>query len=244
MAALRSRLPETGDFPSECVVEIRESGDGKPAVNILLLLHSLGDSASNFSILGQRLNLPETASVTLQGPGALPFDLTGFHFGDDIIFDQASGQMDMDLGFSKSTKLLKEVINDILINKCGYRHRQVYLFGLGQGGMVALSVAKALGCNELGGVVSLGGPLPGEVANVSVKASTPVLVAHGSSNSAVSVTAASRIKSSFSTPSFTQWRRAGDGMPTNRDEMLPVMRFLASRMQSRAGVPHGAQEIA
>lgn len=238
------RLPANNDFPSHYIVHIVPPPNGKPPANVLLMLHGIGDSASNFGVLGQRLNLPETVAVAVQGPAALPFDLSGYHWGDDIIFDQATGQMDLDTGFSKSTRLVRDIIEQVLITKCGFRHRQIHVFGLGQGGMVALSVARAISGSELGGIVDLGGPLPASNAEEqSVKAQTPVLVAHGSSKSAITTKAAKAIKGAFSTVTFHQWRRPGDGMATNRDEMLPIMRFLASRMQSLAGVPPGAQEV-
>jgi hypothetical protein len=40
-----------------------------------------------------------------------------------------------------------------------------------------------------------------------------------------------------------RYRRPGDGMPANRDEMLPIMRFLARRLTSAKGVPEGAVEV-
>ena len=42
---------------------------------------------------------------------------------------------------------------------------------------------------------------------------------------------------------YHKWDRAGDGMPRNRDEMLPIMRFFARRLRSRKGVPEGSIEV-
>lgn len=53
-----------------------------------------------------------------------------------------SGTIDPDGRFSAITpKVAKELIQDVLISKCGYKARDIMFFGFGQGGMVALNVA-------------------------------------------------------------------------------------------------------
>lgn len=86
------------------------------------------------------MNLPETACISIRGPQNL-LDLGGFHWGDDIIFDSSSGGIDADAGFKQSTQLLQSVILTSLVEKCGYRLREIVLFGFGQGGMTALNAA-------------------------------------------------------------------------------------------------------
>lgn len=244
------RLPIQEDFPTGIKVSITPPPQSKPAVNILILLHGLGDSLGPFMTLGTRLCLPETACVSVQGPTPLPFDLEGFHWGDDIIFDQGSGHMDIDTGFERALRLVGgEIIRTVLVERCGFSPRELIIFGFGQGGMVGLNVARSLeiGQMEMGGVVSVGGPLPKLGANnteVEAKSKTPVLVLHGSSKSLITTSAAKKIKDTFRYPQFHEWKRPGDGMPTNREEMLPIMHFFARRLKSQAGVPHGSQEIA
>jgi len=98
-----------------------------------------------FKTFAEKLQLPETACLSVRAPTPLPFDLDGFHWGDDILFDETTGEMDYDSGFTKSTQLLLEkLIHQCLMEKCGYRTREVLLFGFGQGGMVALDVAARL----------------------------------------------------------------------------------------------------
>ena len=115
-----------------------------PPTNILLLLHGLGDKHASFTKLGQQLNLPETACVAVQGPQGL-MDLDGFQWGDDIIFDSTNGGLDADAGFRQSSAMLKALVEDDLIRKCGYRAREIMVFGLGQGGMAGLILAGRLG---------------------------------------------------------------------------------------------------
>lgn len=108
--------------------------------NVLVLLHGLGDKHESFANLGKQMNLPETACISVEAPNNL-LDLGGRHWGDDIIFDSTSGGLDTDTGFKQSTELLVKLVNDGLIEKCGYQHRQVMFFGFGQGGMAALNTA-------------------------------------------------------------------------------------------------------
>lgn len=121
---------------------------------MLVLLHGLGDTHDSFTNLGKQMNLPKTACISVQGPHNL-LDLGGYHWGDDIIFDSSSGGIDADAGFKQSDELLKSIVQESLVDKCGYKLRDVVLFGFGQGGMAALSAAgrsiTALECWDLTG---------------------------------------------------------------------------------------------
>src|SRR6186713_108535 len=132
------RLPILEDFSPQTIVSITPPPlkDQQP-INCVVLLHGLGDSIASFSSLGVQLALPETTVVTVQGPFPLPFDLGGFHWGDDLML-QSNGEIDFDAGFKESSKLLVEDVLHPLLRKCNYEPRNIFLFGLGQGGMVAL----------------------------------------------------------------------------------------------------------
>ena len=242
-----AHLPSQADFPTSLVLSITppppgpSSHDSHPT-NLLILLHGLGDTSVSFTNLGKQLALPETSFISLQAPTPLPFDLGGFHWGDDITFDQASGQMDFDTGFVKIVKTIKQdIIEDVLVKKCGYKPREVMLFGFGQGAMAALATAATM-AEELGGIVSIGGPLP-SLENPAKAVKTPVLVLGGSSSTLITRTALDRLKAAFENIEYRKWNRSGDGMPRNRDEMLPIMRFFARRLRSRAGVPKESVEV-
>ncbi|KAL8967496.1 MAG: hypothetical protein Q9183_002893 [Haloplaca sp. 2 TL-2023] len=189
--------------------------------------------------------LPETTCISLQGPSPLPFDLGGFHWGDDITFDQSLGGMDYDTGFDKSNRLIKEdLIDEVLVQKCGYKPRNILLFGFGQGGMAAIATALAFRL-ELGGIVSIGGPQPSHttLSTNDVKNQTPIIILGGSSNTLITQSALSSLKQAFRYVEYIKWSKPGDSMPRNRDEMLPIMKFLASRLQSRSGVPDDAVDV-
>jgi predicted esterase len=259
------RLPSASDLPSEVTAEIiprkmnmpncsrideadnLAAAKNQPPTNVLILLHGLGDTHKSFAQFGRAMALPETACIAVRGPAPLPFDLEGFHFGDDIVFDEADGGIDADTGFKKSAQLLlNKVIRETLIQKCGYQLREIVLFGFGQGGMAALHVASELPKDEeLGGVVSLGGYLPASsaVPDISEKLKTPILVCKGERKSAVHDEHIDRLRDTFRHVEVKEWRRTGDSMPSNRDEMLPIMQFFARRLRSRQGVPAGSVEL-
>lgn len=238
-------LPLLTDFDSHLQLIITPPPASQDPVNVLVLLHGLGDSTASFANLAKQLALPETACISLQGPAPLPFDLHGFHWGDDIIFNQATGQMDFDTGFVKATHAVSTVIRN-LKEKCEYQSREIMVFGFGQGGMAALATISSLQ-DELAGAVSIGGPLPFVCAsrsNAAKKNKTPVIVLGGSSHSLITADAVTRIRSAFQFVEYKQWpNKVGDGMPRSHEEMLPVMHFFSRRLRSRRGVPEGSVEI-
>ncbi|KAJ5573715.1 uncharacterized protein N7459_008142 [Penicillium hispanicum] len=256
-----SKTPAQSDFPSNLTVTITlpptSPSASSPAPNILVLLHGLGDSAAAFTAFGRALHLPETTVVTVQAPAPLPFDLGGFHWGDDVAFDTSTGGLDMDAGLTRSTAMLaNEVIRGTLVHKCGYRLREILVLGFGQGGMAGLAAAREIGrapgnTNEmqgentgsLAGVISIGAPYPLSGPRSGAKSRTPVLLVAGRDSVAVSDATVRRTKEVFEFVESSRYARKGDGMPSNRDEMLPVMQFFARRLRSRQGVPEGSIEI-
>jgi predicted esterase len=154
--------------------------------------------------------------------------------------------MDVDTGFKSATRLvLDDVIRKGLTEKCGYKSREIMIFGFAQGAMVGLQVAAELEGDELGGVIAVGGVVPSglPLKALDKKSKTPVIVCKGSRDSALSQTAISRMKDVFEFLEVKEWRKIGDGMPRNRDEMLPIMQFFARRLRSVKGVPAGSVEI-
>ncbi|KAJ5495324.1 hypothetical protein N7539_000440 [Penicillium diatomitis] len=251
-----TKTPTLVDFPSTTTVTITLppstcSSASAPSPNILLLLHGLGDTAAGFTPFGQAIRLPETTVVTVQAPAPLPFDLGGFHWGDDVSLDSRTGTLDMDAGFTKSTKMLAdEIIRKTLVQKCGYQLREIMILGFGQGGMAGLATARELGSGNdrqisgaLAGVISIGAPYALSGPRMGAKNRTPVLLVSGRDSEIVSDGAVRRTKEVFEFVEVSQYKRKGDGMPSNRDEMLPVMQFFARRLRSRQGVPAGSVEI-
>lgn len=237
-----SKLPTSSDLPAALHAVLHNTP--KPT-NAVLFLCGLGDTSENFSSFARALNLPETLCIALQGPSPLPLPLPdGFHWCDDLLVDQSSGDLDPDAGFSKSTRLLtEEVIDGALISKCGFKPREILLLGFGQGGMTALATAKEFK-GELGGVISIGGRIPSSCMLINgPKKATPVLLLGGSKGSLASGDAVKTTKATFEHVEHLQWKKADDSMPKNRDEALPMMQFLARRLRSQKGVPDGSVEL-
>jgi predicted esterase len=209
-------------------------------------LHGLGDTNASFTKLGQQLNLPETACIAVQAPNALILDVGGYQWGDDLVMDQSNGELDMDTGFKAATRLiLDRVIREGLINKCGYKAREIMIFGFAQGGMAGLQAAAEFEGSELGGVISIGSGVSHSLPLKALdkKSKTPVLVCRASKNSKVTDSAVSKLKDVFDHVEVKDWKRNGDGMMSNREEMMPIMQFFARRLLSRRGVPSGSVEL-
>jgi predicted esterase len=98
---------------------------------------------------------------------------------------------------------------------------------------------------SLSGVISFGAAYPLSASTLGAKDRTPVLLLAGRDDggSAVTDTALKRTKDVFEFVEIHRWPRRGDGMPRNRDDMLPVMQFFARRLRSRKGVPDGSVEL-
>ena len=237
-----SKLPTSSDFSLSLHAILHHTP--RPN-NVVLFLPGLGDTSQNFSSFARALNLPETVCITLQGPTPLPLPLPeGFHWGDDLIVDHGSGDLDPDAGFNKSAELVAQgVIEKVLISRCGFQRREITLFGFGQGGMAALAIAKA--CEgELAGVISIGGRLPFSSTLVNgPQIKTPVLLLGGSRGLMASQDVVKTTSGTFEYVEYHQWKKADDSMPRNREEALPIMRFFSRRLRSQKGVPEGSVEL-
>ncbi|KLJ12731.1 hypothetical protein EMPG_12262, partial [Blastomyces silverae] len=133
----------------------------------------------------------------------------------------------------------------------GYRGREIFILGYAQGASVGLSVGLEVGRGalvhadengndgnggrekELGGIVAIGAVLPLSAIKEdgAGRAGTPVLLVGGQGpGSALTDAGIGRTKGHFGNVEVVRWKgRRGDGMPSNREEMFPIMRFLASR---------------
>lgn len=171
-----------------------------------------------------------------------------------MLVDERNGEIELDAGFKTSRDVvLKRVVEEVLVGKCGFAYRNILFYGFGQGGMTALDTVFAKSDVEFGGVVSVGGRLSSSsISSSSIdssdgirkkKSSTPVLVLGGSRSTQVTRSAVDGLKERFSDVEYVKWVKGEDSMPRSREEMLPIMKFFARRLRSRAGVPEGAVEV-
>ena len=232
-------IPCVSDFPASTRPVLVSTS--KPC-NVVLFLPGLGDTSENFSRFAQALNLPGTLCLTLQGADDA---LTGItRWSDDLKLDSATGELDLDAGFSSTCRVIGEdVIKKLLIEKCCFSAAEVMIFGSGQGGMAALAVAKSLG-QDIRGVISIGGPLPSSSMLVNgPKIGTPVLLLGGSKGALTHGSVDETVRSTFEQVNIHLWKKSDDSAPRDRDEALPMMQFFARRLRSHKGVPEGAVEL-
>ncbi|RKU45020.1 hypothetical protein DL546_004210 [Coniochaeta pulveracea] len=241
---------------------------------ILLLFHGLGDNDKSFQSFARSLNLPGVLAVSVRGVSPLPPYLLPdqdpskptehFHWGDDLRLDERTGELEEDSGFEKARRVVMgKLIEEVLVDRCGWRLDDILLFGFGQGGAFALGLGsmarfpeevagtrvvdvtdgeEGKGEEGLGkafkGIVSIGGALPPSmVPTVSKreKSRTPVLVCAGRESEVVDEDAEERLREEFEKVRVVRWRRADDGMPRSREEVLPLMEFFAERLRGDEG---------
>lgn len=232
--------------------------------SFLLLFHGLGDDHPAFKTFASSLSLPGVLAISIRGISPLPPALLGlddtsappthFHWGRDLTLDPDTGDLDPDPGFEKAERaVMDKLIKELLREKCGWRADDMLLFGYGQGGSLALGLASEvrLGLERVvdvtdgeryvetafKGVVSVGGPLPmSMVPSISgrQKAKTPALVLCGRDSKVVDEEAVDTMEDEFEDVKVVRWKRAEDGMPRNREEVLPLMEFFADRLRSPA----------
>lgn len=242
-ASLNSTLPHTLHFPSP----------PEATTAILILFHGLGDSHAGFSPFARGMNLPGVLAITVRGTSPLPLGIAdggGSHWGDDLVLDQGTGALDADPGYGRAERLIMDkLVGEVIVGKCGWELGDILLFGFGQGGSLALGLASRLRGETprvvdvtdaaasaptarpaaFKGAVSIGGPLPTSmVPTVSSrpKAPTKVLVVQ------LVGEAVAAVKREFEDVRVVNWKRREIAMPRDREEMLPIMKFLADRLNS------------
>lgn len=242
----QTRIPTPQDFSSlpPCLTTtLIPPSPPESTTSFLILFHGLGDSEIPFANFARSLNLPGVMAISVRGPSPLPPAMLGldrgggptrhWHWGDDLSL--SGGELEGDPGFEKARGLvLGELIGEVLVGRCGWERRDVMLFGFGQGGGFALGLARWVGEEGFKGVVSVGGALPGSMipAGKEKKARTPVLVCRGRESEVVDEEAEEVLRREFEEVRVVSWKRAEDGMPRDRDEVLPMMHFFAGRLRA------------
>lgn len=224
----------------------------------LVLFHGLGDHETPFAGFAQSLALPGVLGISVRGTAALPPELLPFevpepkhfHYGDDLTLDTSTGEIDEDPGFKiAEKKVLDGLIRETLVEKLGWELSDVMFFGFGQGGSLALGLASRLQAEgavvdvtdksketetsdkkkAFKGVVSIGGPLPLSMvstASARDKSATKVLVCQLKDEQV------DLVKKDFIEVEALKWGRGDVRMPRDQDEVLPIMKFFADRLNN------------
>lgn len=226
-----TRIPTEEDFSSKTPpVSLHFPSPREATTSLLILLHGLGDSEAPFATFAKNLNLPGVLAISIRGTSPLPDFLlppssnSGFYWGDDVVISPSTGEIDADPGFSTALRAVSDLIDNVLIKECGWNERDITIFGFGQGGSLALGVA-ANRDKEFKGVVSIGGGVPASLKKTT-KRSTPVMVVQGTTQDMASV------RAQFGDVREVKWKRSEVGMPRDREEILPIMKFFAERLNS------------
>lgn len=241
--------PRVSDFPSDLHSVIYLPPNNRLS-NVIVFFSGLGDTSINFAGFAKALNLPDALTITLQPPFPLPFPTgPGGHWSDDLQIDTQTGTIDADSPVIKASGIVADAISEVLMKKHNFTRSQIHLFGYCQGGSVALAVAlndTVLALGPLGSIVSIGGVLPISSSHVTkTRSRTPVLLLGGSRGELAKSdqSPVKRLKSLFELVEYHQWKKADDSMPKSREEVFPMMQFLARVLRSRRGVPNDATEV-
>ncbi|KAK0758629.1 hypothetical protein N5P37_009028 [Trichoderma harzianum] len=250
------RIPTEADFsPISSILPHKLHFPSPPesTTSILILFHGLGDHELPFATFARNMSLPGVLAISVRGTATLPAAFAPdagdqhFHWGDDLSVDTSTGDLDPDPGFDKAARLvMQKLVKDTLIDRCGWEMNDILFFGFGQGASLALGLASRLRSverivdvsdgdemtrNKIGktckGVVSIGGPLPQSMVpslSSREKSDTPVLVCQLSEDEADAV------KREFKDVRVVNWKRKEVAMPRDRDEMFPIMKFIADQL--------------
>ncbi|KAL9003436.1 MAG: hypothetical protein Q9188_003686 [Gyalolechia gomerana] len=188
----------------------------------------MGGSELSLKNLALDLNQehPETSFLLLRGLETVPSSNNGYHWADP------AGEWDD--GFLKASEtILMKVIKASLISNCGFAPRDILVIGHGQGGMAAMAIAALWNDVELGGVVSIEGPLPSYIKSDSTKRiKTPILAMGGSLGNLSSDRALDYIKARFICVDTCILNGVHDNVPDPKKEWTkPLVDFLAHRLR-------------
>ena len=220
-------VPAASNLPKSLTYTIVPPPHSQIASNILILLHSLGDTHESFAALAAHLALPETLCISLRAPNYMPLNLPGFQWGADILLT-STGTLSLDAKFTNAgTKSLARLVDTL--TELGWKPREISFFGWGQGGMCALDFLASRLDTEFGGLVSVGGPI-GSETKVEVKDGkkgvTPVILLGGNRKSLVTKEAEEKLKNCFKDVEVVRWKREGDAMMKDKDEVTPIMKWV------------------
>ena len=218
------RTPQRADFPPSLSMSIVAPDTEAEVEHCVVLLHqstgneeSLGDLAKSL-----RRSLPESAFVLIRGLQAVRGGNSGYHWADtawEARFIQTS------------TVILDQIIKDVLMSKCHFQPQNIVLLGYREGGMAALAAAASWQGFELGGVISIGGPMPDYVQlEPGVRAKTPALIIGGALGE-MNAAALQLIQKSFIYTHTDIRKGEHDLIPETKEQLKPLLDFFAHRLR-------------
>ncbi|KAH9441534.1 hypothetical protein Pst134EA_032925 [Puccinia striiformis f. sp. tritici] len=135
----RPTFPQLSPAP---VFDYCPSADGVDT-NLLIFFHGLGDTQIPFGNLGRKLNLPQTASMSIRAFERVPFlEEEAYQWWES--FD-ITGALITNPNPSSSLAKLMAILDRLTSEELGWKAEDIHLFGFAQGGVVSPSLA----CNGL-----------------------------------------------------------------------------------------------
>ena len=219
------RDPTQQDFPKSTSLTVVPRVTEKPVEYVVVLLHDYAGTEKTLEPFAKKLRdrQPETAFVLLRGVAPVPTGNSGHNWADS--------SSDWSGSFSGAgRKILTDVVKAGLISECGFQPRNIILLGHGQGGMAALATVAAFDKIELGGVITLGGPMP-VCAQLSenVKAKTPALVLRSELGD-IDAPALKRLRDNFVSLDVSTQSGVDNKIPEEKAEIKPILDFFAHRL--------------
>ena len=153
------RLPIPTDFPSSINLEVVNPVTNDQ-IEFAIVILEIGERKLEWLARILQQKYPENAYILVRPEQG------------ETLHGWADPQDDQNF-IATSRMLLLKIIQEGLINKCGFKTEQIVILGYGQGGTAALSAVSLWESIEFAGVVSIGGAVP---ARSNPKAPTPTLL--------------------------------------------------------------------
>ncbi|GAA6062228.1 hypothetical protein JCM10212_000807 [Sporobolomyces blumeae] len=229
--------------------------------NLLILLHGLGDTLEPFKHLGESLNLPQTAVLSLQAPTQIPLlDEPAFEWWAS--FDPL-GEIIPNPNPTATLQLVHKVLSH-LVSTCQWNLNEIHLFGFAQGGTVAgelglysranpiikattepassttTTTSPPSNVDSLGSIVAVSAPLLSHptTSSPSQATSTPVCLVYRAPE-AREINLPSW-KKAYGDAKVTEVRLEGgrgrEGMPRGMDEWRGIMKFWSEVLTRRSAI--------
>ncbi|KAL8756030.1 MAG: hypothetical protein Q9184_004630 [Pyrenodesmia sp. 2 TL-2023] len=219
------RLPTTDDFSDSLQVKIVPQYPKKDIKHAVVLLPQLGDFKSSLADLARELHKqqPETCFILLQGLDGVPIPKGKYHL--------VTTTGDWDEPALNSASSLTEMIRSSLIARCGFSPRDILLLGHGFGAMAVLATTALWRDIELGGAVSIEGPLPSYLQARSPDViKTPVLIV-GTTSVGLDHLSLEWINKRFDCVDTWTYKGAQDTVFKTDELAKPLLDFLAHRLR-------------
>lgn len=222
-------------FTHSTVFDYHSSPDGMDT-NLLVLLHGLGDTHIPFTQLGGKLNLPQTAILSLRAFERVPIlEEEAYQWWDSFDF---TGATIAHPNPSVTLNKLVQILETLTSEQVGWNPERIHLFGFAQGGSclaeLGLLWARKHQSSSLGSIVSVSGPLL-SLPTGDYRSVTPILLWYRKGEDEPGkwrtwLERGYRFVHQSTAPSASSHH---EQMPATRQEWEPILQFWSKFLKSR-----------